>query len=443
MLLCSLNTLLINGNPLLRYDGYYLLSDFCRVPNLAEAGNEEAVSLFRRLVTGEPPMFLSERSEVARICIGLYGVFAAVYRLTITAGLLALVYRFVEPSGLGWVAIAPGIAALSLHTFRRIQGLLTHLRATQSGHRVGLKLAVATGLLITLLFVPVSIPMRAPFVLIPGNAVPVFVRSAGQVEWLIRAGSRVNEGDVLARLKNGDLELKISEAEGEIALRTAAAAGIRLRQLESGSGDSSLAAAEELLESARRRLDLLKLAQSELTIRSPRGGIVFPARSVPQLFVRDPNRQSIFQSADVLDATRSAFWLQPQTQLCTVGEYVDLRALVCVRQSDIALLSAHADAGLRFDSSPSDVLTGLLEPVSGTALQTVPPELVVAQRIPTDATGAPETGNVWYPLTVRPMNIGSSTAPLYATGTAFLETAPASIWSRLRRLAGLTFSLPF
>ncbi|MGV2335519.1 MAG UNVERIFIED_CONTAM: hypothetical protein LVR18_15865 [Planctomycetaceae bacterium] len=73
----------------------------------------------------------------------------------------------------------------------------------------------------------------------------------------------------------------------------------------------------------------------------------------------------------------------------------------------------------------------------------MPPELIVAQQIPTDATGAPETGNVWYPLTVRPMNIGSSTAPLYATGTASLETAPASIWARLRRLAGLTFSLPF
>jgi len=443
MLLCSLNTLLVNGNPLLRYDGYYLLSDFCRVPNLAEAGNEEAVSLFRRLVLGEPPMFLSERSRVARICIGLYGVAAAIYRLTITASLLALVFRFVEPSGLGWAAIAPGIAALSLNAFTRMQGLLTHLRATQSGHRVGLKLAVAIGLLITLLCVPVSIPLRAPFVLIPGNAVPVFVRGAGQVEWLIQAGSRVKAGDVLARLTNGDLELKIAEAEGDIARRTAAAAGIRLRQLESGSGDSSLAAAEELLESARRRLQLLKLAQSELIIRSPRAGIVFPARNVPQLSVRDPNRQSLFRSSEVLDGTRRCFWLQPQTQLCTVGEYSDLRALACVRQTDVELLSANADASLRFDSLPSDALAGLLEAVSDTALQTVPPELTVAQRIPTDATGAPESGSVWYPLTVRPMNIGSSTAPLYATGTAFLEAAPASVWSRIRRLAGLTFSLPF
>ncbi len=36
MLLCSLGTLLINGNPFLRYDGYYILSDLWGVPNLGD-----------------------------------------------------------------------------------------------------------------------------------------------------------------------------------------------------------------------------------------------------------------------------------------------------------------------------------------------------------------------------------------------------------------------
>ena len=36
MLVCSANTLLFNGNPLLRYDGYYVLADFIEVPNLRE-----------------------------------------------------------------------------------------------------------------------------------------------------------------------------------------------------------------------------------------------------------------------------------------------------------------------------------------------------------------------------------------------------------------------
>ena len=36
MIVCSVSTLLLNGNPLLRYDGYYILSDLVDIPNLAE-----------------------------------------------------------------------------------------------------------------------------------------------------------------------------------------------------------------------------------------------------------------------------------------------------------------------------------------------------------------------------------------------------------------------
>ncbi len=36
MFVCSVSTVLFNGNPLLRYDGYYILSDLVEVPNLQE-----------------------------------------------------------------------------------------------------------------------------------------------------------------------------------------------------------------------------------------------------------------------------------------------------------------------------------------------------------------------------------------------------------------------
>ncbi|MGH7128191.1 MAG: hemolysin D, partial [Planctomycetaceae bacterium] len=34
MFVCSVGTLLFNGNPLLRYDGYYIISELFEVPNL-------------------------------------------------------------------------------------------------------------------------------------------------------------------------------------------------------------------------------------------------------------------------------------------------------------------------------------------------------------------------------------------------------------------------
>ena len=40
MIVCSVNTVLINGNPLMRFDGYYVLFDWMEVPNLRERSNE-------------------------------------------------------------------------------------------------------------------------------------------------------------------------------------------------------------------------------------------------------------------------------------------------------------------------------------------------------------------------------------------------------------------
>ena len=44
MFVCSVNTVMLNGNPLLRYDGYYILADLIEVPNL----QQQASSVLRR-----------------------------------------------------------------------------------------------------------------------------------------------------------------------------------------------------------------------------------------------------------------------------------------------------------------------------------------------------------------------------------------------------------
>ena len=40
MLVASVSTVLFNANPLLRYDGYYMLSDFLEIPNLQQKSKE-------------------------------------------------------------------------------------------------------------------------------------------------------------------------------------------------------------------------------------------------------------------------------------------------------------------------------------------------------------------------------------------------------------------
>ena len=67
MIVCSVSTLLLNGNPLLRYDGYYVLADWLEVPNLGQ----QSQALLNRLLAGfflgiVPPADRSLPAAVAR-----------------------------------------------------------------------------------------------------------------------------------------------------------------------------------------------------------------------------------------------------------------------------------------------------------------------------------------------------------------------------------------
>ena len=50
MLIASFSTVVFNANPLLRYDGYYMLSDILEIPNLQHRSREYSLSLIKRFL---------------------------------------------------------------------------------------------------------------------------------------------------------------------------------------------------------------------------------------------------------------------------------------------------------------------------------------------------------------------------------------------------------
>lgn len=88
ILIAGVSTLLVNGNPLMRYDGYFIATDLLELPNLAQRAQAYWVWLSDRFLFGardaEPP--LASRGE--RAILAVYGAVAPVYRLLITVGLI-------------------------------------------------------------------------------------------------------------------------------------------------------------------------------------------------------------------------------------------------------------------------------------------------------------------------------------------------------------------
>ena len=87
MLTASVSSLLFNGNPLLRYDGYYILADAIEVPNLALRGRQYWLYLLRRYVFRVQNMRAFSATPGERAWFIGYVPVATIYRLTVTFGI--------------------------------------------------------------------------------------------------------------------------------------------------------------------------------------------------------------------------------------------------------------------------------------------------------------------------------------------------------------------
>jgi len=91
MLIGGVSTLLFNGNPLLRFDGYYVMTDAIEIPNLGVRANRYFAYLFQRYLLGvkqaESPV--SARGE--RFWFVTYGSAAFVYRILIMTAIIVFV----------------------------------------------------------------------------------------------------------------------------------------------------------------------------------------------------------------------------------------------------------------------------------------------------------------------------------------------------------------
>ncbi len=87
MVIASITTLIFNANPLLRFDGYYILSDLIEIPNLASRSNKYIGYLVQRYLFGLKQIKPTKVDNGERIWFVVYGIAAFIYRLFILAAI--------------------------------------------------------------------------------------------------------------------------------------------------------------------------------------------------------------------------------------------------------------------------------------------------------------------------------------------------------------------
>jgi len=91
MIVASVTTLVFNINPLLRYDGYYILSDLIDIPNLHSRGQKHIRHLCERYLFGLKKSKSPAESRYEAVWFTCHGILAGIYRVVVFAGIIFFV----------------------------------------------------------------------------------------------------------------------------------------------------------------------------------------------------------------------------------------------------------------------------------------------------------------------------------------------------------------
>jgi putative peptide zinc metalloprotease protein len=281
LLIGGVTTVLFNANPLLRFDGYYILADWLEMPNLRQRSNRYVGYLVERWVLRVQDAEEPRATPRERAWLVGYAVASFVYRALITFAIALWVLGLSLPLGLALLAVS-AVGWLVMPAYKAIRFLLSSPRLARIRGRAA---GGAAGALLgaTLFLVAVPFPLHTlteGVVWIPDEA-QVRAKVDGFVEEIVAVpGSRVERGDVLLRCADRALE-----AELEVARAT-------VRELE-GRHDKALhenlvdaqVVAEEL-GYARENLARVLERSSDLVVEAGTAGtFVLPrARDLPGRF---------------------------------------------------------------------------------------------------------------------------------------------------------------
>jgi putative peptide zinc metalloprotease protein len=444
VVVCSLNTIIINANPLMRYDGYYVLCDLLRFPNL---GNEARICverLFDRIVLGLPAAISSGTSAITTLGLTAYGLLSLAYRWFVTFALVWTVYMASRPYGLEAPAALVGgltILGLALGVFQWVR---QRLRAVSQGVTRWMRAGLGTTLLVTVILVAVLIPLphriTVPFVLGPGTSVPVFVTVAGYIRPAVSVGEPVTQGQVLAVLSSPELDTEIERAQAELDVAVARLEHLTRTRTTSGPSSDAIPAARKVSDAARERLRILQQKREDLTVRSPcQGRVIAPRNTIPET---DRQKNNAMWWGSPISSENTGVWLEPQTLLCWVGTPDQVRADCLVPEQDIELVRSAAKVDLMSDAFPKKRFPSRTVSVSTTPEVNLHREFIVRQLIPLrpGRMNEPAETSFMVQAAIDPAD-DNPLLPLYSTGTATIHCDAMSVAHRMRRLLFQTFAI--
>ena len=381
MIVCSISTIVFNGNPLMRYDGYYVLADWIEIPNLRDRSNRYIQRLVMEHCLGiemQPEQYME---QTRRLLFFSYALISWVYRWVVTFVILKFMATFLKPYKLEVISTMLAVAALSSmigwplwrlskNIYKR--GRLPDMKPI----RVTISAIVVAAAILAFFFLPLPVSRVRQTALLQLQSeavekVPVLI--AGQpIKILVQEGQFVKKGAELAVFKSFALTKK------EITLD---AQEHEQRELQEKYY------AEKIRAQTKEDSDELtaRFIDAGIQLKKTQGELASVRQQMKLLVLTAPRDGYVMGSPSAEDIYRPWEKGVPDKPFCHIGDTTRLRMLVPVSPDDYALirsdLAAKKKKGedllvtIRIHGFGSQLWTGRVAHLPTLADKTVPLQL--------------------------------------------------------------------
>jgi putative peptide zinc metalloprotease protein len=450
MFISSVSTVMFNANPLLRYDGYYILSDILEIPNLRQKAstilNRKLGKWCLGLEEPEDP-FLPQRRQWL---FATYTVASAIYRWVVTLSILYFLNKVFEPYGLKVLGQAIALGSIyglifqplwNVFKFFKVPGRLGKVKRV----RVYGTLVVLFAAIAAVLFIPLPSHVYAPLEVQARNADSVYVVVDGVLENVfVRPGAEVKKGDKLAQLQNIDVDIAITELTGQRNVITAQLDGLRRVSYADPRANTQIDPVKKALAGTKEQLAKREDDRKKLVLVAPRDGTVLPPPLVEKR--SDDGAQLPTWSGSPFDRENIGARLMVGTKLCQVGDPRSLEARLVIDQNDVEFVLPGQTVEIMLDQTAEYVYSNcFVERISTEDLKTSPTHLssLTGGALPTkmDAGGVPRPlSPIFEAVVPLPSEDPHNLLRIGLVGKAKITTAPRTLGSRMWRYLQHTFN---
>lgn len=348
MLVAGVSTIVFNANPLLRYDGYYILSDLLEIPNLQQRSQSAVYDLVKRHIWRIPGLPPSTETPGHRALLIAYGFLAGAYRIAISVALILFIggQYFVIGSLLAIVATSAWIIA-------PIASFVRYLAGSSELNRIRHRAAITTTLAVGTLLAAIGLYPAPERIWLEGVAEPLMrttlrMPADGVILSAPQPGARIETGPTpFIVASNPELRAEASALDARLQ-------AARARQRKAAADNPALARMEsERVAAARAQAEQAQHQLESLDIRAPHPGTWIVKEPLDLVGRHLLQGQEVGELVDLSSITIRARASQDAAAILAAREpEIELRSPAEAGRSFAGTVTRVVEAAVQRDGSP-------------------------------------------------------------------------------------------